>query len=238
MQMGRTSSSRSSGRVRTCHEPGRLSMTPVTTYAPLARAAQQERDHLADARPRHAADHGAVRSAVAARLGASGPTPRASVSPVPALLRPGARPPGWGSRCLSSLIFLSLPCSVVCSFMCPGRRQARTVCVVTLTTGVQMQGRVGRAVRAAAGRCAVTVHRSQPVLPSAASTPSLVRRRRQERLRQGPDSGHGRSCPEGSRRSRWTAHAVRRRRTRRAGERTCCPRELNSPPARSRHRNR
>ena len=39
---------------------------------------------------------GTVRSAVAARLGASGPTPRASVSPIPALLRPGARPPCWG----------------------------------------------------------------------------------------------------------------------------------------------
>ena len=39
---------------------------------------------------------GTVRSAVAARLGASGPTPRASVSPIPALPRPGARPPCWG----------------------------------------------------------------------------------------------------------------------------------------------
>ena len=61
-------------------------------------------------RPTSAGRSGTVRSAVAARLGASGPTPRASVSPIPALLRPGARPPCWGSRCLSSLIFLSPPC--------------------------------------------------------------------------------------------------------------------------------
>ena len=56
-------------------------------------------------RPTLAGRSGTVRSAVAARLGASGPTPRACVSPIPALLRPGARPPCWGSRCLSSLIF-------------------------------------------------------------------------------------------------------------------------------------
>ena len=58
-------------------------------------------------RPTLAGRSGTVRSAVAARLGAADPT-RASVSPIPALLRPGARPPCWGSRCLSSLIFLRL----------------------------------------------------------------------------------------------------------------------------------
>ena len=47
-------------------------------------------------RPTLAGRSGTVRSAVAARLGASGPTPRASVSPIPALPRPGARPPCWG----------------------------------------------------------------------------------------------------------------------------------------------
>ena len=59
-------------------------------------------------RPTLAGRSGTVRSAVAARLGAAGPTPRASVSAIPALLRPGARPPYWGSRCLSSLIRLRL----------------------------------------------------------------------------------------------------------------------------------
>ena len=174
-------------------------------------------------RPTLAGRSGTVRSAVAARLGASGPTPRACVSPMPALLRPGARPPCWGSRCLSSLIFLSPPGSVVCSFLCPGRRQRepissscgdslvrrarpapgsahaqslvldlnagrrappavrgrlrRDVCDsrrrqrairrgtsvrVAATTGVQMQGRVGRDVRAAAGRRAVVGHVARP----------------------------------------------------------------------------
>ncbi len=61
-------------------------------------------------RPTSAGRSGTVRSAVAARLGASGPTPRASVSPIPALLRPGARPPCWGSPLLvvAHLSFASL----------------------------------------------------------------------------------------------------------------------------------
>ena len=77
-----------------------------------------------------------------------------------------------------------------------GRRARRPTDGGGTAPQVPAQVRVGDDRRfTASGPIRLTVHRSQPVLPSAASTRCLVRRRQEERLGQGPDSGHGRSCP-------------------------------------------
>ena len=113
-----------------------------------------------------------------------------------------------------------------------GRRARRPTDAGGTALQVPAQVRVGDDRRfTASGPVRLTVHRSQPVLPSAASTRCLVRRRQEERLGQGPDSGHDRSCP-----GVLPPFEIDRARrpapgTRRAGERTCCPpRELNSLP--------
>ncbi len=280
-------------------------------------------------RPTSAGPSGTVRSAVAARLGASGPTPRASVSPIPALLRPGARPPCWGSRCLSSLIFLRLlvqssvpscapvvvkrePISSSCGDSlvrrarpAPGSAHAQSL-VLDLNAGRRappaVRDRLRRdAAAAAAGNgrsgvgrvfesrrrpafrcraasvamfalpragvrssgtspdrrrryCAASARPSPcggryafhgvrsdpthgPSQPAGSSIggidPSLVRRRQEERLGQGPDSGHGRSCPGvlppfEIDRARTPA-SVRQAPAGRANEHAA-PRELNSLP--------
>ena len=53
MQIGRTSASRPSGRVRTCQDPGSPSMTPVTTSS---RHAPEQRRQIATTSPTRGLD--------------------------------------------------------------------------------------------------------------------------------------------------------------------------------------
>ena len=115
-----------------------------------------------------------------------------------------------------------------------GRRARRPTDGGGTALQVPAQVRVGDDRRfTASGPIRLTVHRSQPVLPSAASTRCLVYRRQEERLGQGPDSGHGRSCPGvlppfEIDRARTPA-SVRQAPAGRANEHAA-PRELNSLP--------